>query len=77
MCITCERLNEGRERYGAYAPLIADALAFERRCESALNVARQVGDADWKIEGLEEALADAREATKDLCRLARKDDLGG
>jgi hypothetical protein len=46
-----------------------EATDFARRCESALTVARQTGAADWKIAGLEEALADALEAKADWNRL--------
>lgn len=46
-----------------------EARDFARRCESALTVARQSGEPTWKIEALEEALADAREAEADWNRL--------
>jgi len=39
-----------------------DAAKFLDRCESALTFARQFGEAAWKIEGLEEAVADAKDA---------------
>ncbi len=54
---------------GAAACRKTEAEDFARRCRSALEVARQVGDADWKIEGLEEALHDAEEAIADWRRL--------
>lgn len=56
------------DRTRAYT-LRDEAADFARRCESALVVARQVGDAPWKIESLEEALADALEAKADWDRL--------
>lgn len=46
-----------------------EARDFARRCESALSAARQIGEPTWKIEALEEALADAREAEADWNRL--------
>jgi hypothetical protein len=46
-----------------------EAADFFRRCESSLTVARQTGAPAWKIEALEEALDDAREARDDFDRL--------
>lgn len=47
----------------------AEAEAFLARAQSALNVAMEVGDAVWKIEGLEEAVKDAAEAIADLTEI--------
>ena len=46
-----------------------EATDFARRCENALSFARQYEEPAWKIEALEEALADAHEAKADWDRL--------
>ncbi len=45
--------------------LRSEAHDFLRRCESALEVARQTGSAAWKVEALEEAVQDAKDAVAD------------
>jgi len=54
---------------GSIKASIIDAERFVDRCNSALTFARQFGEAAWKIEGLEEALVDARDALADMKRL--------
>lgn len=53
-----------------YAVRIEETEAFLKRCELSLELARKNGDPAWKIEGLEEAVADARDAAEDFRRLA-------
>lgn len=46
-----------------------EADEFARRCENALNFARQYGEPAWKVQALTEALADATEAAQDWNRV--------
>jgi hypothetical protein len=48
--------------------LRTEAHEFARQCESELTVARQTGAPDWKIKGLEEAVADAHDTFLHLGR---------
>jgi len=68
MTTTPTKETETMTRPRAYT-LRDQATDFAHRCESALTVARQIGDAAWKIEGLEEALADALAAKADWNRI--------
>ena len=66
--------KRGREKkamiaVGTLSARLAEAQEFLDRCESALVFARQFGEAAWKIEGLEEAVADAKDAIADLRHL--------
>lgn len=45
---------------------ITEYTDFARRAEAALEAAKAAGDPDWKIESIEEAIADAHEAIEDL-----------
>jgi hypothetical protein len=48
--------------------LRTEVHVFAQRCKIELTVARHNGEPDWKIEGLEEAMADAHDASLHLGR---------